>query len=390
MSSQTHGWWGFVLWRLGSGDTEEGKGKSWKGAWRMCLLSAITFQWTVRGDLAWGRYSGIKYEKLSHRLTDWSPVFLTWREPRKEGCCHLRFTNGSPSYRSEDKRLKSGTQAPIVVSLNKETKSFPRRKVKRWKKKTKPQPPRDIEGNHRTGNGNPNAIKHELWQWSLVRFKVRVKVSCTGGWKAIPCVKWEHGLEETGKLPVKTKRFSNNLTKEEAHQLLSWALTLAPDLVDTEKAFPGICFPLGPRGVWANADGVGGLGVDPFPNCIPQLLEKRNEEGGLQELEFGLKYEKLRQNGTSGKEISAKQGKLLLFFSSTSKRASNSVSLSMSASWAGPRRGPLTPKESKFTCLCWLVGSLPENPLPPPQQPTPATCFRPRVPLNIVSAWVMA
>lgn len=186
-------------------------------------------------------------------------------------------------------------------------------------------------------------------------------VSCTGGWKAIPCVKWEHGLEETGKLPVKTKRFSNNLRKEEALLLLSWALPLAPDSVDPEKAFPGICFPIGPRGVWANADGVGGLGVDPFPNCIPQLLEKRNEEG----LEFGLNYEKLRKNGISGKEISAKQEKLL-FFSSISRRAFNSVSLLMSASLAVPRWGPLTPKESKFTCFCWLAGSLPENPLSPP------------------------
>lgn len=51
------------------------------------------------------------------------------------------------------------------------------------------------------------------------------------------CVKRERGLEETGKLPIKTKRFPHNLTQEETLLLVS---------VDPEKAFAGICFPVGP------------------------------------------------------------------------------------------------------------------------------------------------
>lgn len=68
------------------------------------------------------------------------------------------------------------------------------------------------------------------------------------------------------------------------------------------------------REVWENT---------PFPTS--HLLGMGNQREGLQELELELNYGQLRKNGTSGKEILAKQGKLLFYFPSTSKRTFNSI-----------------------------------------------------------------
>ena len=119
----------------------------------------------------------------------------------------------------------------------------------------------------------------------------------------------------------------------------------------------GICFLVGPRGVWVTADSMAGLRIQPFPSCFPSLLRKEDREEGLWELELGLNDGKLRKNGNSGKEISAKQEKLL--FPSTSKRTSNSVLFSVLASCAGPRQGLPVPKESKLTCLYRFRGDPP-------------------------------
>lgn len=64
----------------------------------------------------------------------------------------------------------------------------------------------------------------------------------------------------------------------------------------------------------------------PFPDRCSCLLGQGNHREGLRELGLELLYGQLKKNRTSGKEISAKQGKLLCFFSpSTSRRTFNSV-----------------------------------------------------------------
>lgn len=123
---------------------------------------------------------------------------------------------------------------------------------------------------------------------------------------------------------------------------------------DSEEVFSGVCLPLGPRGVWVATDSVVALRIHPFPSRLPPLLRKGDQGEGLGELELGQNDGKLRKNGKSGKETSAKQETLL--FPSASKRTSNNVLLSDLASFAGPRPGLPVPKVGKQTRLCGFRG----------------------------------
>lgn len=87
--------------------------------------------------------------------------------------------------------------------------------------------------------------------------------------------------------------------------------------------------------------------------------------------------------------MSAKQGKRLYL----SPPQLRELSIAYQYLWSKlgwPHTGPVIPEESKCTCLSWSVGSLPASPLPPHQQPMPATCCQPPAPLSIDSTWTTA
>lgn len=82
------------------------------------------------------------------------------------------------------------------------------------------------------------------------------------------------GLQENCAHPTKTKRFPDDTAG------LS-RVTLAPASMEPEEVFSGICFLLGPRGVWVTTDSMAGLRIQPFPSCFPPLLRKEDREEGL-------------------------------------------------------------------------------------------------------------
>lgn len=81
-------------------------------------------------------------------------------------------------------------------------------------------------------------------------------------------------LKENCAHPTKTKRFPDNTAG------LS-RVTPAPASMEPEEVSSGICFLLGPRGVWVTADSMAGLRIQPFPSCFPPLLRKEDREEGL-------------------------------------------------------------------------------------------------------------
>ena len=176
------------------------------------------------------------------------------------------------------------------------------------------------------GNGNANGSKHELlWdnRWGSVSGS-RSSEQVDGN--PFHVSNENMYLKNPASCPSKPRGSPRILQRrgylcsssEHILLLLAWP-------GDPEEAFSRICFPGDPEVHKQTRTEWEVRATCPFPNGCSCLLGEGNHREGLQELDLGLHYGQLKKNGTSGKEISAKQGKLLFFPPSTSRRTFNSV-----------------------------------------------------------------
>lgn len=142
-----------------------------------------------------------------------------------------------------------------------------------------------------------------VWQWSSVRLKTEGRAAeqvaaFLGG-------RCQCGFKENCAIPIKTKRFLNNIPKEWMLLLISLGVTLGPVSTEPEEVFSGICFPLGPRGVWATTDSTEVWEYKPLPAVSHLCWGRRIQEKACENENLDWMMENWGKMGIVGRKFLA-------------------------------------------------------------------------------------